>query len=138
MANFDFGAMKEKALQTAGMVADKSVEFAKIAGDKAKLAGRITKLKAEIAMEKESAKRNFVELGKKYYEAHKENPTPELAQAVTEISVALEAMGAKRKEVEMLKKQLADDFGEIMEEAEEAILDAAEVLEDAVEEITAD
>ena len=128
MAAFDFEKMKEKAVETASKVADRSVEFAKIAGEKAKLAGKITKLKAEIVMEKDTAKKSFAEIGSIYYEKHRDNPDADMAQGVTEITVALEAIAKKQEEVSALKKELADNFDDIIEDVEEKV---QEIVEDA-------
>lgn len=142
MANFDFTNFKEKVVETAGKVADRSVTFAKVAGDKAKLVGRITKLKAEITMEKDRTKKAYAEIGKLYYEKHRDNPDPDMAQAVTEVSVAYESVAKKKEEVDALKKQLADDFGEVVEDVKEDVEDfvdvVAEKVEDVVEEIVED
>lgn len=122
--------LRDKALATAGKVADKSVTLARAAGDKAKLLGRITKLKTEVAMERDLIKKSYVEIGRRYYEAHKHNPDPDMAQVMTEISIALDAMDKKQQEVEKLKKQLSDDYGEIMEDIEETVEEVVEkVLE---------
>ena len=136
MANFE--QIKEKVLATAGKVADKGVGLAKVAGDKAKLLGRITKLKTEIAMEKDSAKKNFAEIGKLYYEKHKLNPDPDMAQAIEEVNLSLEKVLTKQKEVAELKKQLADDYEEFAEEAEAAAKAAAETVEDVVDAVVND
>lgn len=128
MAAFDFGKVKEMAIETAGKVADKSVEFAKIAGEKAKLAGQITKLKAEIVMEKDTAKKSFAEIGRLYYEKHKDDPSPDMAQAVMEIRVALEAIAKKQEEVDGLKKEFADNFDDVLEDIDEKV---QEIVEDA-------
>ena len=113
----DFESIKEKALATAGKVAEKAVDLGKTAGEKAKVLGKITKLKTEIAMEKDAVRKNFAEIGKMYYEKHKDNPDPDMAQAVLEASVSLEAVEAKKREVEALKKELtADEVDEIQEE----------------------
>ena len=129
MANFE--QIKEKVLATAGKVADKSVELAKTAGEKAKLVGRITKLRTEVAMEKEAARKNYASIGKLYYEKHKDSPDPDMAQAIAEISISLEKVTQKQEEIAALKKELADDFGEVVEDVEDAV-------ETAVDEVTAD
>ena len=132
-----FESFKEKALATAGKVAEKSVSFAKSAGEKAKVLGKITKLKTEIAMEKDAVRKTFVEIGKMYYEKHKDNPDPDMAQAVEEITLSLQEVEEKKAEVEALKKELADQFHESMEEverevkAEEVVEGVAEVIEKA-------
>ena len=128
MAAFDFEKVKVKAVETASKVADRSVEFAKIAGEKAKLAGKITKLKAEIVMEKDTAKKSFAEIGRIYYEKHRDNPDADMAQGVTEITVALEVIAKKQEEVDALKKELADNFDDIIEDVEEKV---QEIVEDA-------
>ena len=129
MANFE--NIKEKALATAGKVADKSVEIAKTAGEKAKVVGRIAKLRTEVAMEKDAARKTFIEIGKLYYEKHKDHPAPDMAQAVTEATVALEAVEAKTAEILALKKELTDNFGEIVED----VKDKAEDVKDDVDEV---
>jgi len=126
-----FESFKEKALATAGRLADKSVSLAKTAGEKAKLMGKITKLKTEIAMEKDSVRKTFTEIGKLYFEKHKDNPDLEMAQAVADIMMSLEVVEAKKVEVEVLKRELASDFEEFVEDVEEAV---EEVVEDAADE----
>jgi len=121
MVSFDFERIKEKALATAGRVADKSVGIAKVAGDKAKLMGKITKLKTEIAMEKDAMRKTYAEMGKLYYEEYKDAPAPEMAQAIFEIKVTLESVAKKELQVAALKKELADDLGETVEEVSEEI-----------------
>lgn len=129
MANFE--SIKEKVLSTAGKVADKSVSIAKVAGDKAKTVGHITKLKTEIALEKDKAKKNYAEIGKLYHEKHKHNPDPDMKQAVEEINLSHETIAQKTSEVEKLKKQLKDEFGEVVEDVKET---AEDVKDAAVEE----
>jgi len=139
MVNFD--KMKEKALATAGKMADKSVGFAKAAGDKAKIVGKITKLRTEIAMEKDTVRKSFTDIGKLYYEKNKANPDPEMEQVVEEVTTSLASAQEKQKEIEALKKELADDFGEAMEEVKDRFEDlkeeAAEVVEEIVEKVEA-
>ena len=134
MANFE--GFVEKVMATAGKVADKSVEIAKVAGDKAKLMGRITKLKTEIAVEKDSIRRNHAEIGKLYYEKYKDNPEEDMAQAIAEATLSMEKVVSKQKEVIALKKLLADDFEDFTEDVEDAVEHAAEKAEEVVEEVT--
>jgi len=129
MASFE--SIKDKVLATAGKVADKSVSIAKVAGDKAKLVGKITKLKTEIAMEKDAAKKGYAEIGKLYYEKYKDNPEPEMAQIIEEVTLSIAKVLSKQEEVAALKKELADDYGEQVD-------DAADVVVEIVEEETDD
>jgi len=132
----DFESIKEKVLATAGKVANKSVGIAKVAGDKAKTVGHITKLKTEIALEKDSAKKNYVEIGRKYHEKHKHTPPdPEMKQAIEEINMSHETIAKKQREVEKLKKQLKDDYGDVAEEVKERAQDAVGVVAEKVEDV---
>jgi len=135
MVSFDFERIKEKALATAGRVADKSVEFAKVAGDKAKVAGKITKLKTEIAMEKDTLRKTYAEVGKLYHEKYKHAPAPEMAQAISEINLALEKVAQKEKEVAALKYELTDSYEETVEAAKESVEDVVEQAKAAAEDM---
>ena len=135
MVSFDFDRFKEKALATAGKVADKSVGFARAAGDKAKLVGRITKLKTEIAMEKDTVRKTFADIGKFYYEKNRENPDPDMAQAVAEATLSLNTIEAKKLEVDALKKELADDFGEAVDDMKDKAANVKDDIDEVVEEV---
>ena len=131
MAQFDFDRIKEKVLATAGRGLDKSAEFCKTAGDKAKMVARLAKLRTEVAMGKDSLYKSFAELGKLYYESHKDKPAVGLMQAVAEVKLAAELVAAKEAEVAALKKVLADDIGEVVEDVKEKAEKAKDVAEDA-------
>ena len=135
MAQFDFDKVKEKVLSTAGRAADKSVEIAKVCSEKAKIVGRITKLRTEVAMEKDAQRKQFLELGKRYYETHKDNPAPSLLQAVEDLKLSQEAVTQKLEEIYTLKKELADNFEDTVEDLEEVIETVAEKAEEVVEEV---
>jgi uncharacterized small protein (DUF1192 family) len=107
VTNFD--EFKKAAAETAEVVADKSIVFAKKVADKTKCVARIAVLRAEISSEKDLLRNNFKELGKVYYNAHKQDPEPALAQLCTDVSVTAERILAKRREIEQLKEQLKDD-----------------------------
>ena len=135
MVQFDFDRIKEKVLATAGRGLDKSVELCKVASDKAKLMGRITKLKTEIAMEKDTLRKSYAELGKLYHETHKDKPAAGLKQAVSEISLGLETVACKEAEVKALKQELADNFDEVVEDVKEKAEDASEKVKDVAEDV---
>lgn len=122
MTNFD--EFKKAAAETAGTVADKSIVFARKVADKTKCVARIAVLRAEIAGEKDLLRNDFKELGKAYYNHHKDDPEPALAQLCTDVSVAAERIAAKRKEIEQLKEQLK-------EQAKDDVPQAAAPAEDA-------
>lgn len=124
MTNFD--ELKQKAIDAAAVLADKSIEFGKTAAEKAKVIARIVKLTAEIATEKETVKKNYQEIGRIYYENHQNNVDPELVQLVSDISVSLETINSKSQEIADLKAEEP----EAAEEAE-IIIEETIVVEDA-------
>jgi hypothetical protein len=86
-------------------------------------------------MEKDALRKTFAELGKMYYEKHKDNPTPDMAQAVADAGLSLEVLEAKQTEVDALKKELIDDIDEILDDDIEAEIEV-EIVEEVSEEKT--
>jgi len=166
MANF--GSFKDKLLAGIGQAVDATKDFAEKAvdvtkdvaekaGDKAKAGTRIAKLNIEIAGEKENMKKTFIEIGKLYYDTHKEDPEGFFIQLCEEIALAEKNIADKEAEIAELKSAKDDDsieveFEEIVaedeaaaedcgcccEKAEEAVEEILEKVEDAVEEIVED
>ena len=68
------------------------------------MAGKIAKLSAEIAGEKDKIKKAQLELGKKYYDICKENPAEPLKAECDIITYALDAIKTKKVMIEELKK----------------------------------
>jgi hypothetical protein len=101
MANFD--EFKQKAKDTMETIADKSVELYKIAEEKTKLLAKITKLSAEMTLEKGNLRKLQRELGRMYYELHKDVPEDPMVQTCTEITSSLEFIAKKQKEIDALK-----------------------------------
>jgi FtsZ-binding cell division protein ZapB len=101
MANFE--ELKQKAKDTMETIADKSVELYKAAEEKTKLFAKITKLGAEITLEKGTLRKLYREIGKKYYELHKSAPEDDLAQTCAEVTSSLDTITAKQKQIEELK-----------------------------------
>lgn len=114
-----FDELKDKVLATAGTVADKSIEVAKFAGDKAKIVAKITRLNAELAGEKETLRRTYQEMGKRYYELHRTAPEENMAQAVADAEHSLEKIEAKRQQISDLRTELrssGDDYEDYMDD----------------------
>lgn len=130
----DFNELRRKATEAASVLADKSLVLAKKAADKTKDVARITKLKTEIAAERESIRKNYMELGKMYYEKYKDDPADNMAQAVSEITVSLELIAAKQAEIDELKAEdvVEDDTDEETVKADES--DFADTEEEVKEE----
>lgn len=116
MINFD--EFKDAVVNTAGNIADKSAQLAKTLADKTVVLGKITKLKTEITMEKDSIRKTFTELGKKYYETHRDAPEPEMVQACGDVTGSLAVIKLKRQEIETLKKELDDVVDDFMDDSD--------------------
>jgi hypothetical protein len=95
MSNFE--EFKQKAKDTAETIADKSVEFYKFAEEKTKIIAKLTKLSTEIALQKNTVKKLYTDLGKKYYELYQEEPVEALKQTCEEITAALEIIEKKQQ-----------------------------------------
>jgi hypothetical protein len=101
MDNFD--DFKKKAKETMGTIADRSVELYKIAEEKTKILAKTTKLQAEIALERGNIRKLYKEIGKTYYELHKEAPETALEQKCAEVSVSLDRIASKLQEIQDIK-----------------------------------
>jgi hypothetical protein len=101
MANFD--EFKKAAKETMGTIADRSVELYKIAEEKTKIIAKRTKLSAEIAVEKGGVRNLYKEIGKIYYELHKNDPELALRQLCAEVDSSWELIALKQQELDELK-----------------------------------
>ncbi|MDR0906646.1 MAG: hypothetical protein LBN00_10845 [Oscillospiraceae bacterium] len=125
----DFNDFKRKIKETAGVIADVSVDLYKKAEEKSKTVAKSAKLQSEILTEKSNIKKLYIEIGKTYYETHRLFPEPELEQACTEITAAQERIDEKKAALEDLKSVgveieidvdiEADDDGDDTDETEE-------------------
>lgn len=147
----DFSELKNKVLSSLGKAADMGKEIANKAvdagkdlaenvADKAKAGTRIAKLSVEIATEKENMKKAYLEIGKLYYDTHKDDPEGFFIQLCDEITLAQKNIDEKEAEIEELKAGDDEDaieveFEEVVEEEECA---AAECCEGACEEAPAE
>lgn len=127
MANInDF---RDKVVGALGIVADKTKDVAGKAADTAKSLSRITKLTVEIGSEKETIKKAYIEIGKLYYDMHKNDPDGFFAQLCDEVTLAYESIAQKEAEIAELKETMPwdgdddtiiVDFEEVVSEAEAA------------------
>ncbi len=108
-----FNQWKEKAADFAANAAEKAKDIAGFAADKARKAGRAAKLKLEISAEKENVEKAYAEIGKLYYEAHKDAPEGFFLQLCEEIGAALAAVEAKEAELADLKSEIGDAIEDI-------------------------
>jgi len=133
--------------------ADATKDIAEKAADKARIGSRIAKLNIEIATERDNMKKTYIEIGKLYYDTHKDDPEGFFIQLCEEIALAEKNIADKEAEIAELKAAKDDDsieveFEEIVAEDEaaaedapcccgcaEKVEEAAEAVEDAVEEV---
>lgn len=127
-----FNDIKGAVIDTIGQVAEKTRDFAGTVADKAKDVSRIAKLNLEIGSEKETIKKAYTEIGKIYYEAHKDDPDGFFVQLCEEITVSFGNIAAKEAEISEIKARgnISDDdivveFEEIVAEAEAPAQEAA-------------
>ncbi|GEM_PF-2056400 len=114
----------------------------KVAAAKAKDLSQLAQLKAQVVSCDNLLLKNYKELGKAYYEAHKDDEEFRYAECMATIKDALakkDALNAQIAELKAAGGETAEEVTEAAEEAEEtvaeAIEEATEVVEDAVEEV---
>ncbi len=147
-----FDATKDMAEKAA----DATKDIAEKAADKAKTGSRIAKLNIEIATERDNMKKTYIEIGKLYYDTHKDDPEGFFIQLCEEIALAEKNIADKEAEIAELKTAKDDnsievEFEEIVAEEEaaaedcgcccdcgEKVEEAIDAVEDAVEEIVED
>ena len=99
----DFSEIKNVVLSSIGKAADAGKGIANKAADKAKSGARIAKLTVEIAGEKENMKKAYMEIGKLYYDTHKDDPEGFFIQLCDEVALAQKNIVDKEAEIEELK-----------------------------------
>ena len=137
----DFSEIKNAVLSFIGKAADAGKDIANKAADKAKSGARIAKLSMEIAGEKENMKKAYIEIGKLYYDTHKDDPEGFFIQLCDEVGLAQKNIADKEAEIEALKLteepdgdvdvdiEIDIDFEKVVEEDEAAA--EAETAEEA-------
>ena len=110
----------------AGRAADATRGIAGVAAEKAKAGGRIAKLTMDIAREKEDMKKTFLEIGKLYYDTHKDAPEGFFSQLCEEIALAEKSVAAKQAELDELKASFTTPENPDVEVEFEEIVGSAE------------
>ena len=111
----------------AGKAAGATKNIAGKAKVKAKAGGRIAKLTMSIARERDEMKKTFLEIGKLYYDTHKDAPEGFFSQLCEEVALAEKSIAAKEAELAELKADFAGskDAEPDVEVEFEEIVDAA-------------
>ena len=124
--------IRKTAGTIASFAAGKAKTIAVFAARKTKNVSRIAKLNVDIAAERDSIKRTYNEIGKLYYETHREAPEAFFVQLCQEIDLSLEHIAAMETEIVHLKAEDSGGSGEpdivveITEEPDETPADSAE------------
>ncbi len=121
----------QKTAETAEVIVDKSAVFAKKAAERAKSVARLAKLKVDIAAEREGIRKNYIQLGKLYYENYKDFPDKVMEQAVADIMRSEEKIDDLRAEIDAIYG--SDRCTEAEYEEEEAEAEAEEAEAEAEE-----
>lgn len=101
----DFNDFNKKAGNFAAAAFGKARDFTASAVDKAKRTGRIAKLNLDISSEKETIRHAYADIGKLYYETHKDAPEGFFVQLVEEINTSMAAIALKEAEIAELKTE---------------------------------
>lgn len=96
---------RKTAGNIASFAAGKAKTIAVFAARKTKNVSRIAKLNVEIAAERDSIKRTYNEIGKLYYETHRDAPEAFFVQLCQEIDLSLESIAAMETEIVHLKAE---------------------------------
>lgn len=121
----DFNEIKSILRGTFDTVADKTRDIAEKTSDKAKGFARIAKLSMEINGERDAIKKAYIEIGKLYYDTHKDDPDGFFSQLCEEVNVAMTSIEEKEAEIASIKKEYdAEEDFEV--EFEEVIMDDEE------------
>ncbi|NCB73438.1 MAG: hypothetical protein EOM51_01645 [Clostridia bacterium] len=119
----DINEIKGAILNTIGTVAGKTRDFAEKAADKAKDVARIAKLNMELSSEKDTIENAYLEIGKLYYETHRNSPDGFFVQLCDEITLANDNISKILSELDDLKVGLGVRNGDIQVEFTEVTVD---------------
>lgn len=103
----DFSQIKNILGGVLENVTEKGKEYAGVAKDKTRSAGRIAKLSVELASEKEALKKAYAELGKAYYDECSSSAVGVFAQLCEEITAVSGRIETMQAEIAQLKESLA-------------------------------
>ncbi len=121
----DINELKGAFFNTLGTVVGKTRGFAEKAADKAKDVANIAKLNMELGSEKDTIEKAYLEIGKLYYETHKNSPDGFFVQLCDEITLASDNISKILAELDDLKAGLGAKGGDIEVEFTEVTVDGA-------------
>ena len=138
----EINEIRDKILSALGLATDGVRGIADAATDKARAGARIAKLSMDCATTREELKKTYLEIGRLYYDTHKDDPEGFFVQLFEEVRIAEEDIAAKEEEIAALKAELAApvqpdvsvEFEDVVEQAEAAAGEVREAAADAAEE----
>ena len=119
MAKVNFDDIKNTVVNAVGTAAVKTRDFAEKAGVKVKAGARIAKLNMDISSKKNAIEKAYTEIGKIYYDLHKNEPESMYVRIFDDIRVAYEDIEILEQEIEDIKLSKDEDDGSIEVEFEE-------------------
>ena len=144
--NLDLNGLRDTLTDTISTVADKVLDLADTAAEGAKVGQQIAKLYVEKKKEESALEDAYLELGKLYYELHKQDAEGVVAELCREIENTLVNIEDITAEIEGLKESMDcdvdidvdipeadDDDFEPVKEAEDFLERMADTVEDALE-----
>ena len=124
MSGFD--EIMGMAGELAAKAAEKAKDLASAAAEQTKRVGHAAKLNVDISAQKEAMKKLYAELGKQYYENHRDVPETALAPLCRQIDTARQAIAALERELAALREETGDgdgpdagDFASVVDETQE-------------------
>ncbi len=79
-------------------------EKGKVAADKAKEVAGITQLKLQVNTQEDLIKKNYQEIGKRYYDLYRDMPEDPFVKECDEIKAALKEIDRLEEQIALLKK----------------------------------
>lgn len=136
MSGFD--EIMGMAGELAAKAAEKAKDLASAAAVQTKRVSRMAKLNVDISAQKEAMKKAYAQIGKLYYEAHRDGPEAALAQLCQQVDAARAAVASMEEELAAIRAEAggegeaADaDFASVVDETQQ---DAGVEVEITVEE----
>lgn len=117
-------------------ISEKIGAGSKVVADKAKELSQLAALKAQVVSCDSVILKNYKDLGKAYYEAHKDDEAFEYAEFMAAIKEQMDKKALLNEQIEEFKATGADVVD--ASEAEAAVVEEANVIETATEEVVED
>ena len=138
----DINEIRDKVFSKIGAMADVTKDAAAKTADRAKNMARIAKLSVDITGEKDTIKKAYAEIGKLYYESHRNDPEGIFAQLCEEVTLSVDSISMKEAQIAEIKESFSDkdseievEFEEVVAKAEEKVAEAAGTVKEGVSEV---